>query len=134
MGAAAAGGPVLVASNRGPLSFSVAPDGQLSARRGGGGVVSGLLTVASQTDLLWVCAALSDADRAAAKAAPGGRLDLDGPAGAGEQGAGQQAGGGGRSAALMLDIPAATFASAYNAVANSTLWFIHHMLFQLPRQ
>ena len=97
-------------------------------------MVSGLLTVASQTDLLWVCAALSDADRAAARAAPGGRLDLDGPAGAGEQRAGQHAGGGGRSAALMLDIPAGTFASAYNAVANSTLWFIHHMLFQLPRQ
>ena len=61
MGAAAADGPVLVASNRGPISFSQGPDGQLSARRGGGGMVSGLLTVASQTDLLWVCAALSDA-------------------------------------------------------------------------
>ncbi len=41
-------------------------------------MVSGLLTVASQADLLWVCAALSDADRAAARAAPEGRLELDG--------------------------------------------------------
>ncbi len=85
-------------------------------------MVSGLLTVASQTDLLWVCAALSDADRAAARAAPEGRLELDGQEGAGS------------SAVLMLDIPPDTFAAAYNAVANSTLWFVHHMLYELPRQ
>src|SRR5437660_6842571 len=107
MGEAAAGGPVLIASNRGPISFSRGPDGRLSPRRGGGGVVSGLMTVAGQTDLLWVCAALSDADREAARAEPGGRLDLDG----------QEVGGG--SAVLMLDIPEPVFASAYNAVANS---------------
>ncbi len=34
----------------------------------------------------------------------------------------------------MLDIPPDTFASAYNAVANSTLWFVHHMLYSLPSQ
>src|SRR6201994_3797234 len=34
---------LLVASNRGPLSFTVAPDGSLTARRGGGGPVSGLM-------------------------------------------------------------------------------------------
>ncbi len=33
----------------------------------------------------------------------------------------------------MLDIPPDTFAAAYNAVANSTLWFVHHMLYELPR-
>ena len=85
-------------------------------------MVSGLLTVAGQTDLLWVCAALSDADRAAARAAPGGRLELGGPAGANG------------SAVRMLDIPPRTFANAYNAVANSTLWFVHHLLYDLPNQ
>jgi trehalose 6-phosphate synthase len=125
MGEAAAGGPVLVASNRGPISFSRDADGQLSARRGGGGMVSGLLTVAAQADLQWVCAALSDSDRAAARAAPGGLLDLDGVV--------PSAGAAG-SAVRMLDIPAETFARAYNAVANSTLWFVHHMLFDLPNQ
>jgi trehalose 6-phosphate synthase len=118
----AAGGRVLVASNRGPISFTLSEDGQLSARRGGGGMVSGLLTVASQADLRWVCAALSHADRAAARGAPGGILALEGRAGTGG------------SAVQMLDIPADTFARAYNAVANSTLWFIHHMLYDLPNQ
>jgi trehalose 6-phosphate synthase len=78
--------------------------------------------VAGQADLLWVCAALGHADRAAARDAPGGILTLDGPAGAGG------------SAVQMLDIPADTFARAYNAVANSTLWFIHHLLYDLPNQ
>jgi trehalose 6-phosphate synthase len=126
----ASDGRVLVASNRGPISFTLSEDGQLSARRGGGGMVSGLLSVASQSDLLWVCAALSDADREAARAAPGGLLDLDGKG----DGAGPGAGPAISSAVRMLDIPPEVFDSAYNAVANSTLWFIHHMLYSLPSE
>jgi trehalose 6-phosphate synthase len=34
----------------------------------------------------------------------------------------------------MLDIPQDTFHRAYNNVANSTLWFVHHMLFDTPYQ
>jgi trehalose 6-phosphate synthase len=117
---------VLVASNRGPVSFSRREDGRLTARRGGGGMVSGLSSVAGQAEVLWVCAALSDADRAAARAARAGYLDtLEADAdGAGSPG----------SAVRMLDIPAATFDRAYNAVANSILWFIHHMLYDTPNQ
>jgi len=109
---------ILIASNRGPVSFSRGDDGHLSVRRGGGGMVSGLSVVASRADLLWVCAALSDADRAAARLAPGGMLGLDGTSGG--------------SDVQMLDIPAATFHRAYNTVANSVLWFVHHMLYDTP--
>ena len=34
----------------------------------------------------------------------------------------------------MLDIPADTFQGAYNDIANSALWFVHHMLFDTPNQ
>ena len=34
----------------------------------------------------------------------------------------------------MLDIPPAIFHRAYNAVANSTLWFVHHMLYDTPNR
>jgi trehalose 6-phosphate synthase len=111
-------GQVLIASNRGPVSFTQGDDGLLSAKRGGGGMVSGLSSVADDGDMLWVCAALSDADRAAARAAPGGILA---PALAGDG-----------APVRMLDIPPAIFQRAYNAVANSTLWFIHHMLYDTP--
>jgi trehalose 6-phosphate synthase len=90
------------------------------AKRGGGGVVSGLSSVASNEDMLWVCAALSDADRAAIRRGNGGLLDLDGsPDG---------------SAVRMLDIPPGTFNRAYNTVANSVLWFVHHMLYDTPNR
>jgi trehalose 6-phosphate synthase len=109
---------VLVASNRGPLSFRFAEDGSLTARRGGGGMVSGLLSGLSATagdrDVLWICAAMSDADRAAARTERGDE--------------------GGEIPVRMLDIPPDTFEQAYNGVANSVLWFVHHMLFDLPNQ
>ncbi|MEV0203114.1 trehalose-6-phosphate synthase [Nonomuraea sp. NPDC050691] len=108
---------VLVASNRGPVSFTVDDDGELTMKRGGGGLVSGLSGVTKDHNVLWVCAALSDGDRSAARQAPGGRLDH----------AGYDTG-----ALRMLDIPAATFHRAYNAVANSTLWFVNHLLYDTP--
>ena len=107
-----------MASNRGPVSYSRAEDGQLTAKRGGGGVVSGLSSVAGSEDMLWVCAANSDADRTAAREAPGGVIKLDGHAGG--------------SAVQMLDIAPTTFNRAYNTVANSVLWFVHHMLYDTP--
>ncbi len=120
MGEARAAGPVLIASNRGPVSFTRGDDGRLSAKRGGGGMVSGLSAVADESDMLWVCAALSPGDRAAARAAPGGMIDPG------------QAGDG--ASVRMLDIPQAMFQRAYNAVANSTLWFVHHMLYDTPNR
>jgi trehalose 6-phosphate synthase len=112
---------VLVASNRGPVSFAVRDDGTLALRRGGGGLVSGLQHVAAEGnfaagELLWVCAALTDADRRAARTAPHGRLDL----------AGHDTGG---AAVHMLDIDRVVFERAYNAIANRTLWFVLHLLF-----
>jgi trehalose 6-phosphate synthase len=120
MDEANAGGQILIASNRGPVSFIRGDDGRLSAKRGSGGMVSGLLSVAEHAEMLWVCAAMSDADRAVAQEAPGGLLSRE------VTGAG--------TAVRMLDIPPATFASAYNAVANSTLWFVQHMLYDTPTQ
>ncbi len=111
---------VLVASNRGPVSFRLGDDGGLTLSRGGGGLVSGVSAAARDSSSLWVCAALSDADRLAAAAAPGGRLDV----------AGHDTGG---TAVRMLPIDETTFRRAYNAVANSTIWYVNHTLFDTPR-
>ncbi|MBN0045044.1 trehalose-6-phosphate synthase [Streptomyces actuosus] len=102
------GAEVLVASNRGPVSYQVREDGSLTARRGGGGLVSGLSAIGPETGALWVCSALSDGDREAVRR------------GVGEPGV------------RMLDIPADVHADAYNGVANSVLWFVHHLLYQTP--
>jgi len=111
---------VLVASNRGPVSYEFGADGMLISRRGGGGLVagvtSGLAAMAPEAEVSWICAALSDADRAAA------RQRLADP---GEPGA---------VPVRMLDIPPDIFDRAYNNVANSVLWFIQHLLFDTPNQ
>ncbi|WP_035798786.1 alpha,alpha-trehalose-phosphate synthase (UDP-forming) [Kitasatospora mediocidica] len=109
---------ILVASNRGPVSFSSAPDGTLTLRRGGGGLVSGLSAI-DDPNAVWVCAALGDADRTAARRSPQGRLDRGG----------FDVGG---QAVRMLDIDPAVFDQAYNGIANSTLWFVHHLLYDTP--
>ncbi|AZM47886.1 trehalose-6-phosphate synthase [Streptomyces sp. WAC 06738] len=102
------GAPLLVASNRGPVSYAVGDDGALVAKRGGGGLVSGLSAVGPEAGALWVCAALGDGDREAVRqgvAEPGVR---------------------------MLGIDPDVFHDAYNGVANSVLWFVHHMLYDIP--
>ncbi|MDN3266260.1 trehalose-6-phosphate synthase [Streptomyces sp. MA15] len=117
---------VLVASNRGPVSYAVADDGSLRSKRGGGGLVSGLSAIGPESGALWVCSALSDGDREAVRR---------GIVGAGPEAPPQRGGGGpraGEDGVRMLDIPADVHADAYNGIANSVLWFVHHMLYQTP--
>src|ERR1700709_350674 len=118
--------PLLVASNRGPITVVAVEDGDDEVRRGGGGLVSGMqVALAAAPDAVWVCAALNERERELAKHAENGRLvtvpevadalhgDFD---------------------VRMLPIDAPTFRSAYNGVANSTLWFVLHQLYDLPKQ
>ncbi|WP_330305469.1 MULTISPECIES: trehalose-6-phosphate synthase [unclassified Streptomyces] len=99
---------ILVASNRGPITYEVDENGSLKAKRGGGGLVSGLSAIGPDAGALWVCSALGDGDREAVRR------------GVGEEGV------------RMLDIDATVHADAYNGIANSVLWFVHHMLYQTP--
>ena len=98
---------LLLASNRGPVSYAEDGRGGLVARRGAGGLVSAVRRASADDSLLWVCAALSDADRLATRAA-GGRV---------------------QPAVEMLDVDPVTFDRAYNGVANATLWFVAHLLY-----
>ncbi len=107
---------VVLASNRGPLSFSLDDDGSLRAVRGGGGLVASL---SGGAEAIWVCAALTEGDRRAAEQAPGGLLAHP---------------DGGATRVRMLELDPFTFARAYGSVANSTLWFLHHLLFDTARQ
>ena len=107
---------LLLASNRGPVSWPDGPDAAPRALRGGGGLGSALGGVAGTSDALWVCAALTDADRRAARRSPS-RLEAEAP-----------------TAVRMLDIDPVVFDRAYNGVANSTLWFTSHLLFSTPSE
>ena len=105
--------PVIVVSNRGPLSFRQDDGGGLVARRGAGGLVSGLGPLLAGTDALWVAAAMSDGDRAAADA---GVVDAE------------------DFRVRLLGIDPETYRLAYDVVSNQVLWFVHHGLYDLTRE
>lgn len=108
--AAAGTRPIVIVSNRGPVTFAIddgAPGG-VSARRGAGGLVSGLGPLVVDTDAIWIAAAMSDGDRRIAErgvtAAEGYRVRL-------------------------IDLDPDTFTDYYDRVCNEALWFAHHGLF-----
>ncbi|MEM7143377.1 MAG: trehalose-6-phosphate synthase [Actinomycetota bacterium] len=104
--------PVVLVSNRGPLSFKD-DGGELVATRGGGGLVSGLAPLVAGTDAIWIAAALSDADRAAATQ---GVIEAEGL----------------RVRTLAVD--PGVMAMAYDVVCNAMLWFLYHGLHDPSRR
>ena len=103
--------PVVIVSNRGPVSFR-AGDGDLEARRGAGGLVTGLGSLAD-SGATWIAAALTGGDREAAER---GALDAAG------------------FRVRLLAFDRETYAKSYDVVSNATLWFVHHHLFDLARR
>jgi trehalose 6-phosphate synthase len=104
--------PLVVVSNRGPVAFQFDDKGEPIAGRAGGGLASTLGAGVRHDDAVWVAATMNDADRAAAKKAdPEGELRFHG------------------YRLRLVDVADETYAAAYNVVANETLWFWHHHMF-----
>jgi trehalose 6-phosphate synthase len=113
-----------VASNRGPIEVRAVADGDDEFDRGGGGLVTGMLgALQGRDDVVWVCAALNDAERSLAREVEHNRIS-DVPAAA-ELLDGVRV--------RMLPIDATTFRQAYNGIANSALWYLSHMLYDTAR-
>jgi trehalose 6-phosphate synthase len=104
--------PIVLVSNRGPVSFAFDDTGGVVARKGSGGLVSGLGSLGERGDVTWVAAAVSDGDRTGAA---GGETEAIG------------------FRLHLLDFPAETWHDHYDVVSNETLWFLHHGLFDPAR-
>jgi trehalose 6-phosphate synthase len=102
---------VVIVSNRGPVSFTKDDTGALTARRGAGGLVSGIGGIVSDTGATWMAAAISDGDREAARQ---GTIEAEG------------------FRARLLAIDPETYRMAYDVISNQALWFVHHGLYDLP--
>jgi trehalose 6-phosphate synthase len=105
--------PVVVVSNRGPVSFRLDGGGRPVPSVAGGGLAGTLGPLLAGTETTWVAAAMSPADRLAAEQGP---QTVDGL----------------RVVPVVAD--PAVYAQAYDVVANATLWFCHHHLFDLARR
>lgn len=103
---------VVLVSNRGPLAFRIEGD-ELVPTDSGGGLAGALLPLVAGTGATWVAGALSAGDR---RAAEEGRMRLDG------------------LNLVTVDMDPQAYRMAYDVVANATLWFCHHHLFDLPRR
>ncbi|MGZ8571036.1 MAG: alpha,alpha-trehalose-phosphate synthase (UDP-forming) [Actinomycetota bacterium] len=105
--------PLVVASNRGPVSFHrEEATGALVGDRGSGGLVTTLAGVLFESDATWLSAAMTDGDREVARS--GKTIEVD-PMGH----------------AAFLEIAEEEYTGYYNGVANRVLWLLHHYLFDL---
>ena len=61
--------PLVIASNRGPVTFSIQDDGTFRSRKGSGGVVPAVSALAREHQPVWIAASMTDGDRARAEVA-----------------------------------------------------------------
>jgi len=110
---------LIIATNRGPVSFATAADGSLRPRRGSGGLVTALGHVGRHVPITWVAAAMSEGDR---RAAADPKL-LRGVAGEGDS-----------IRLRFATVERSVYEQAYNVIANPFLWFLQHQMWNLPER
>ncbi len=106
---------LIIASNRGPLTFQVAADGQLRSERGAGGVVTALTGLIQHVDATWIACARTEADARW------------------QEGCVPIATGGHTLHVQFLTPEAAAYESYYHVIANPLLWFLQHALWDISR-
>ncbi len=105
---------LIIASNRGPVTFQKDAQGVLQPqRRGGGGLVTALSGLAQYVDALWISSAQSEED----KSWGSGQVSLD------ENGS---------SLRVMFITPdEAAYNGYYHVIANPLLWFLQHSMWDI---
>jgi len=104
---------LVIASNRGPLSFALDHEGRPVPAGSAGGLAAALHPQLEGSGATWVACAMSDADR---RATAEGLMTERG------------------LHLLTVQPERDTYRMAYDVVSNSTLWFLHHHLFDLARR
>jgi trehalose 6-phosphate synthase len=108
---------LVIVSNRGPAQFERGPDGERTARRGGGGLVTALSGLVAHRGALWIASAMTDEDVVVSREAGGEPVT-------------QELGGVAYELLLVESDPEA-YDRFYNVIANPILWFIQHYLWDL---
>ena len=108
--------PLIIASNRGPIEFSLEADGSLSSSRGSGGMITALTGVVRFIPATWVASAMTEGDRRAAIQGEGALKlpDQD-------------------IYVHFVQVPRSTYQRFYYTFANPLLWFLQHLMWNTPR-
>jgi len=102
---------LVIAANRAPVKLLKTDDGQLEIRHGSGGLAPSLAAALYDKKVDWVATALSDEDVLAA----GGEIPIDI----------------GDITVNFVVLPENILKLSYNKIANETLWFLYHGMFNL---
>ena len=97
------------------MSYGRAADGTRTAKRGGGGLVTALRSLVQYHEVTWIASAITEEDRAVA----GETLE-------------ETARDGSPHRLHLVAHDRQAYDWYYNVVANPMLWFVQHLLWELP--
>ncbi len=103
---------LVVVSNRGPLNFALDGD-ELVVKKAAGGLVNALVPALVGKGAIWIAGAITEADRKAAAAGNLSSDDID---------------------VRLQTIEPRPYRAYYDVIANSTLWYLYHGLYDSPRR
>ena len=107
---------LIIAANRGPVTFQTHNDGSRTFDRGSGGLVTALLGLTRHVNATWIACARTDED---VKWEEGKISLID------------------KTSAVKIQFLApeqSAYEGYYNKIANPLLWFIQHGMWDVPRQ
>jgi trehalose 6-phosphate synthase len=106
---------LIIASNRGPVTFQKDENGNIEAHRGGGGLVTALTGLVQHIDAAWIASAMTDEDRAFTPAkVPLGIEDT-------------------QIEIEFVQPDADAYDKYYNVIANPLLWFLQHNMWDIAK-
>jgi trehalose 6-phosphate synthase len=106
---------LIIAANRGPVTFETAEDGSLQFQRGEGGLVTALTGLCRHTDATWIACAQTEADATWRE----GSVVLSDY--------------GSAIRVQFLSPETSAYEGYYNVIANPLLWFLQHSMWDVPR-
>jgi trehalose 6-phosphate synthase len=116
------GRALIVASNRGPVTFTHEGNDKFTSRKGSGGVVTAVSAIAKERQPIWVACAMTEGDRLRAKLAERNGEVLISPPGPKPE------------FRLRFVVPdPVAYHQYYNEISNPLLWFLQHYLWDTPR-
>jgi trehalose 6-phosphate synthase len=105
---------LIIASNRGPVTFTRSEAGELVAQRGGGGLVTALIGLAQKVDTCWIASAMTNEDRVWHQ----GEMPLE---------------DGSEVSIHFIPIEEQEYDGYYNVISNPLLWFLQHSMWDFVR-
>jgi trehalose 6-phosphate synthase len=105
---------LIIAANRGPVTFERAEDGRLEFQRGEGGLVTALIGLCRHAEATWIACGRTESDATwqAGRVTIADSVEIQ---------------------VQFLSPEASAYEGYYNVIANPLLWFLQHTMWDVPR-